>query len=56
MASIQTFVQVDDDEQVDNVYERLQELMAKEKTKGNMGIIGDWNAVVEVGRNEMSLR
>ena len=39
-----------EDEEVDEIYDRIEELMAKENGKDYVVIMGDWNAVVGEGR------
>ena len=39
-----------DDDEVDEIYDRIEELVAKEKGKDYVVIMGDWNAVVGEGR------
>ena len=42
------------DEEVDAVYERIEELLDKEtKAKDYMLVMGDWNAVVGEGKKDM---
>ena len=41
-----------DDEEVENLYEALEELIDKEKGKDYLVVMGDWNAVVGEGRDE----
>ena len=42
-----------DDEEVDTVYEKLQELVDAQKGSDHVVIMGDWNAVVGEGRDEL---
>src|SRR6476661_9971545 len=35
-----------DDEEVDQMYEQIEELIKKQKGKDNLVVMGDWNAVV----------
>jgi exonuclease III len=39
-----------EDDEVDEIYNRIEELVAKEKGKDYVVIMGDWNAVVGEGR------
>ena len=42
-----------EDDEVDLVYEQLEELLAKQKGTENVVIMGDWNAVVGEAKTEM---
>jgi exonuclease III len=42
-----------DDEEVDTVYEKLQELVDAQKGSDHVVIMGDWNAVVREGIDEL---
>jgi len=41
---------VSEDEEIEKVYEQLEELLDKQKGRDNVLILGDWNAVVGEGR------
>jgi len=41
-----------DDEELDKMYEQLEELIERQKGSDNVIIMGDWNAVVGEGRDE----
>src|SRR5579864_3279387 len=43
-----------DDEEVDTVYEKLQELVDAQKGSDCVVIMGDWNGVVGEGRDELA--
>ena len=42
-----------DDEEVDTMYEKLQELVGAQIGSDHVVITGDWNAVVGEGRDEL---
>ena len=41
-----------DDEEIEKLYEEIEEVMRKEKGADNLIVMGDWNAVVGEGRDE----
>ena len=53
MIIIQIYLPTTDheDDEVDLVYEQLEELLDKQKGTENVVIMGDWNAVVGEGRD-----
>ena len=40
-----------EEEEVDKVYEQIEELMVNESSKNNLIIMGDWNAVIGEGKD-----
>ena len=39
-----------DDEEIDDMYERIEEVLSKQKGTDHVVIMGDWNAIVGQGR------
>ena len=44
-----------EDDEVDELYDRIEELVAKEEGKDYVVIMGDWNEVVGKGREEKEI-
>ena len=42
----------EDEEEIESMYEQIEDLLRKEKATDNVIIMGDWNAVVGGGRED----
>ena len=54
MVVIQVYLPTSDyhDDEIEKLYEEIEEVMRKEKGADNLIVMGDWNVVVGEGRDE----